>query len=114
MKSWRLTRTAERSLAEIAGYTRRQFGIEQALKYRDALIARINRLAAGEPPHARDCALLLGSSSTATGLSYFREGGHYIIMRETPEMLQVIEFLHERCHLQAHVERLARTVNRQD
>jgi len=37
---------------------------------------------------------------------YYREGGHYIILRETDDRLDVLEFLHQSSNLPAHLGRL--------
>ena len=44
----------------------------------------------------------------ASGLTCFREGAHYLILRERPETLEVVEIFHERMNLEAHLERLTR------
>lgn len=106
MKAWRLTRHAERRLTEIAEWTAKEFGHAQALAYQDALIERINSLAAGEAPHARPCEVLMHRRRAAPGLLYYREGNHYVIMRETADMLEILDFLHERFDLAGHIEKL--------
>jgi len=80
VKPWRLTPQAEQSLAEIAAWTVDRFGQIQALRYRDALITRINAFATGEAPHARPCSVLMQAPPGADSLTYYREGGHFIIM----------------------------------
>lgn len=42
----------------------------------------------------------------ARGLLYYYEGSHYIIMRETDEKLDVLDFLHERSDLPKHIASL--------
>jgi plasmid stabilization system protein ParE len=155
VKPWQLTRCAERSLAEILAWTIKRFGEHQAMAYRDALIERIDAIAAGLPPHPRPCGLstrkfhqpatatanhhavarsapvcqlnveqttpslpngprtaprrALGGLAThvdetsgfmrghpgAADLVYYREGGHYIVMRDSDEVLIVLEFFHQ-------------------
>jgi len=106
MKPWRLTPRAEDSLIDIFIWTIENFGERQAMAYQDGLIERINQIAKGKPPHPRSCKALMAGRSGAEGLSYDREGGHYIILRETEERLEVLEFLHQRSDLPAHLERL--------
>ena len=106
MKLWRLTPQAEDSLVGIFTWTIENFGERQALSYRDGLIARINRLASGEPPHARPCAALMQGRKGAENLTYYREGGHYIIMRDTDDVLEILEFFHQSSNLPFHLERL--------
>lgn len=95
MKQWRLTPCAEESLVDIFTWTIKNFGERQALAYRDGLIARINKLASGALPHGRSCAALMQGRIGAESLTYYREGGHYIIMRDTDELLEVLEFFHQ-------------------
>ena len=106
MKPWRLTPAAEESLVEIFAWTIDRFGVVQAMAYRDALIARIESIAAGEPPSPRSCARLMQSRSGAEELTYVSQGGHFIILRETEEMLEVLEFLHQRTDLPVHLKEL--------
>lgn len=46
------------------------------------------------------------NDSKADGLTYYREGGHYIILRETEIMLEVLEFFHQNSNLPYHLEKL--------
>ena len=43
----------------------------------------------------------------ASGLTCYREGSHFLILRENPDTLEVVEILHERMNLDEHLERLA-------
>ena len=110
MKPWRLTPQAEQSLSEIAEWTVKQFGPRQAAAYRDALIRRIDRLAAGDLPHARPCSVLFRGEPDLrefVELQYYREGSHHLIFRETPEDLVVLDVLHVRMDLERHLSVLA-------
>ena len=42
----------------------------------------------------------------ASGLTCFREGSHYLILRERPETLEVVEIFHERMNVEALLEGL--------
>ena len=42
----------------------------------------------------------------ASGLAFYREGAHCLIVREKPETLEVVEIFHQRMNLEAHLERL--------
>ncbi|NNE56505.1 MAG: type II toxin-antitoxin system RelE/ParE family toxin [Hellea sp.] len=106
MKPWRLTPQAEHSLTEIFIWTIEIFGERQALTYQDVIIDRINMIANNQPPHPRPCAVLMPGPSVADDLTYFREGGHYIILRETDKMVEVLDFLHQNSNLPAHIKRL--------
>ncbi|MCP5369037.1 MAG: type II toxin-antitoxin system RelE/ParE family toxin [Hyphomicrobiales bacterium] len=94
MKSVRLTRRAASRLEDIAAWTIDHFGPAQASKYEGQLIRRLNALAAGDPPRGRSCSLLAPGLTAAAGLLYVREGGHFIVYRETDVAIQVIDFIH--------------------
>ena len=106
MKEIRLSHDAQARLREIAHWTVEQFGRVQARTYRDRLIRRIEALAAGELPHARPCEAILADKRAAKGLCYIREGSHYIILRETPDSLDVVDFIHDRRDLDRIVQQL--------
>ena len=91
MKQIRLTETAERRLVEIAEFTVEKFGEVQAVRYRDQLIERLGELAGGEPPYGRCCELLGFKGSK---LLYYREGMHYLIYEEQPDLLTIYDFVH--------------------
>ncbi len=42
----------------------------------------------------------------ASGLACFHEGPRYLILREKPEVLEVVEVFHKRMNIEAHPERL--------
>lgn len=107
MKTWRLTLHAEQRITDIAIWTTGRFGGRQAIHYRDELIDRLNRLANGEPPQPRSCDLLMQGKHAATGLTYYRQGQHYIIMRETTDRIDVLDFLHANADLPMHLAKLA-------
>lgn len=106
MKPWRLTRRAEGSLVEIFAWTLDRFGERQAIAYRDTLIERIDAIAANQPRHPRPCGLSMGVNPGAKDLVYYREGGHYIVMRNSEEVLIVLEFFHQATDLPRHLEAL--------
>lgn len=98
-------------MVEIFVWTIENFGERQAIAYQNGLIARINKLAGGQPPYGRSCTALMpkqtgqGRSNTES-LTYVREGGHFIIMRDIDELLEVLEFFHQNSNLPYHIERL--------
>ena len=108
MTAFRLTRRAEQSLETIFGWTLDTFGSAQAERYRDQLIARLNHLAAGTPPHGRPCGLLVGDRVGTSGLNCYREGCHYIIYRRIADELVVIDVVHGTRDLPAVIEALSR------
>lgn len=48
----------------------------------------------------------------ASGLTCYREGVHYLILREKPDALEVVEIFHERMNLEAHLQPLMETTHR--
>lgn len=107
MKTWRLTLHAEQRITEIALWTTGRFGRRQAIIYQGELIDRLNRLASGEPPQARSCDILMQGRRSAKGLTYYRQGQHFIIMRETTERIDVLDFLHANSDLPLYIAKLA-------
>jgi len=94
MKSYKLSLQAQQTLEDIIGWTIDQFGINQALVYKNQLINRLYSLAAGEPPNGRSCNLLVSGVIDVTDLEYYREGQHYIIYRNTKKIIFVADFVH--------------------
>ena len=92
--------------ADILEYTIEKFGEARADAYTAQLAARIEALAAGTGPRARRCELLMRGVTDASGLTYYREGSHFLILREKPDMLEVVEILHGRMNIDEHLERL--------
>ena len=80
------------------------FGEAQA----EAYAARLEALATRAGPLARPCEQLMSGVREASGLTCFREGAHYLILREKPEALEVVEIFHERMDIEGHLERLMR------
>ena len=93
--------------ADILKYTIEKFGAAQADAYTAQLAARIEALATGTGPRARPCELLMQGVRDASGLTYCREGSHFLTLREKPHTLEVVEILHGRMNLDEHLERLA-------
>ena len=92
---------------DILEYPIRNFGEAQADACTAQPAARIEALAAGTGLTARRCELLMRGVRDASGLSYYHEGSHFLILRENPDTLEVVEILHERMNLDEHLERLA-------
>lgn len=107
MKTWRLTLHAEQRITEIALWTMGRFGRRQAITYQNELIDRLNRLARAEPPQARSCDVLMQGRHSGRGLTYYRQGQHFIIMRETAERIDVLDFLHANSDLPMHIANFA-------
>lgn len=89
MYKYRLSQAAHSSLADIAGYSCRQFGLLQTEKYMEKLRNRIRWLA--EQPHfGRD------RSDVKPGYFSYFEGSHtifYVHMEE--EVIGIIDILHQ-------------------
>ena len=92
--------------ADILEYTIEKFGEAQADAYTAQLAAWIEALATGTGPRARPCELLMQGVRDASGLTSYREGSHFLILREKPDTLEVVEILHGRMNLDEHLERL--------
>ncbi len=107
MKPFRLTPQAEARLTDIALWTVNQFGVDQARRYERELIHRLKALASGDPPHGRPCGLLVPVRNSDSDLYYYRQGRHYIIYRNTPTQLIVIDFVHGSRDLPSILEELA-------
>lgn len=107
MKPFRLTRQAEARLADIALWTVDSFGVDQARRYERELINRLKALASGNPPHGRPCGLLIPGEDSGDDLYYYQQGRHYIVYRDTPELLIVVDFVHGSRDLPRILEELA-------
>ena len=57
---------------------------------------------------SRHCELLMQGVRDASGLTCCREGSHFLILRENPDTLEVVEIFHGRMNLDEHLERLAK------
>lgn len=93
-------------LADILAWSVERFGAAQADAYAARLARRLEALAAGEGPKARPCDRLMRGVREASGLAFYREGSHYLILREGPETLEVVEIFHQRMNIEAHLGRL--------
>ena len=106
MKRVEYSPAALASFDDILDYTLENFGMDQAACYTDQLAERLKALAKGEPPRARPCELLMKGITGAKGLCYYREGQHFLILRESPDKLEVVEIFHGQVDLDAHLQRL--------
>ena len=95
-------------LADMCAYSVDRFGEAQAEAYAARLTARLEALAAGAGPTTRPCERLMRGVREASGLTCLREGAHYLILREKPEALEVVEIFHEHMDIEGHLERLMR------
>ena len=109
MRTYRLTLQAEQTLVDIIGWTIDQFGIEQAIKYKELLENRLSSLASGKAPHGKPCNLLVSGLLDMNDLEYYRQGRHYIIYRNTDDELLVVDFVHGSRNLEAIIQDLSKT-----
>lgn len=107
MRSYRLSPQAEQTLEDIIGWTIDHFGVDQAVKYKDQLIARLSSLAVDEVPHGQPCNVLLAGKRDVGDLEYYREGRHYIIYRNMMDGISVLDFVHGSRNLEAVLEDLS-------
>ncbi len=109
MRSYRLSPQAEKTLQDIIGWTIDHFGVDQAVKYKDRLIARLFSLAVDDVPHGRPCDHLLLGKRNVVDLEYYREGRHYIIYRNTADGIFVLDFVHGSRDLEAILRELSKS-----
>lgn len=102
-RSFRLTRQAEDSLAEIARWTIEQFGPRQAALYQDELISRCEAIVAGRAS-SRSCAVLV---DTAQDLRFVRAGEHFLVFLDQQSQVIIVDILHSRSDLPRHITALA-------
>lgn len=105
MRDWRLTPKAFATLSDILDWTYTQFGPQQAERYKDNLIDRLDQIIVGRAP-MRSCAVLTGVPDLGH-LSCVPVGAHVIVCRKIDDWLEVIDFLHSRSDLPAHLTALA-------
>jgi plasmid stabilization system protein ParE len=99
---WRLTPDAESALVDISLWTAEKFGRDQAIAYRDALLARCAAVAEGRAPH-RDAGAF---GPMGRGLRFARSGGHFLIFRSSDGETVFLDFLPARADLPARLARL--------
>ncbi len=109
MKSYKLSLQAQQTLEDIIGWTIDQFGINQAVAYKNQLLNRLSSLAAGEPPHGRSCNLLVSGVIEVTDLEYCREGQLFIIFRNTKKIIFVADFVHGSRNLEKIIQELTKS-----
>lgn len=97
LKPWRLTRSAEAGLVDIARWTLETFGPRQAKAYEEDLIARCREIAAGTAP-SQSCRRLL-NPDLPEDLRFARVGQHFVVFVEDPEQVIIVDFLHGRSDL---------------
>lgn len=108
MSAYRLSPQAAHTLENIIGWTIDNFGLDQAVKYKDQLIARLYAIADSQLPHGRSCNILLAGKRDVSDLEYYREGRHYIVYRNTSEGVWVVDFVHGSRDLEAILNDLSR------
>lgn len=101
-RGFRLTRRAEESLFEIARWTMRSFGPQQAERYEAEIIARCEAIAAGRAT-SRDCSTLIAE---AKDLRFTRAGEHFIVFLDQPDQMIVVDILHSHSDLPRHIAAL--------
>ena len=104
-KPWRLTRSAERSLIDIAIWTVKTFGPRQAAAYEDDLISVCRDIAAGTA-QSQDCRRII-NPDLPEDLRFARAGQHFVVFVEDVEQVIIIDFLHSRSDLPRHLANLS-------
>ena len=80
--------------ADLLGCTLERFGAARADVHAVRLAGRLEAPASGHGPKARPRERLMRGVREASGLTCFREGSHYPIVREKPQALEVVEIFH--------------------
>lgn len=101
---WRLTRTAETALTEIADWTFENFGPRQAAAYEEDLIGVCRAIADGTAM-SQDCRQII-APDRPVALRFARAGQHFIIFIEDKDEVIVIDFLHARSDLPRRIAAL--------
>jgi plasmid stabilization system protein ParE len=109
MRIYRLSLQAEQTLEAIIGWTIDNFGVGQAINYKNQLINRLTSLALKELPNGRSCDILLSGIRHTGDLEYYREGRHYIIYRNASDGIFVVDFVHGSRNLKAIIQGLLKT-----
>lgn len=104
-RAWRLTRSAEASLLDIARWTRETFGPRQADAYEEDLVATCRAIADGTAL-SQECRRLL-DPDLPEDLRFTRCGQHFIVYVEAPDTIVVVAFLHARSDLPRRLAALA-------
>lgn len=94
---WRLTELATEDLISIAEYTSRQWGTDQAVKYKTSLVSHFDRIAINP--------LIVGSRSQDEYLPGSRSvlvGRHIVIYRLNDGFTEILRILHQRMNLSLH------------
>ncbi|MDE0064313.1 MAG: type II toxin-antitoxin system RelE/ParE family toxin [Gammaproteobacteria bacterium] len=95
MSKFRLSRRAATDLENIAGYTIKRFGVEQARVYRDSLKSCFQRLA-NNPEMGRKAEQL------ARGLRRFEHQAHIVFYTVDDNEIYVVRVLHSRMDVRRH------------
>lgn len=95
-RRYRLSPLAEADLEEIWLYTFRQWSVEQAEEYHNAIIAGIEGLASGSNVPQR--------TDVRDGYWKYKVGMHVLYFRCSDEYLDVIRILHGRMDVDAHLD----------
>jgi len=93
MKAFRLSFRAERSLDEIAQYSRRTFGASRGKTYVQTLLDRCRDVAEGRVPH-QSCRNHF-AADLDQDLRFIRAGQHYVIFVEGLAEIAIIDFIHQ-------------------
>ena len=107
-RTLRLTRRAEASLVDIAGWTIETFGVRQAEFYEAELLDRCEAILSGQA-HSRSCSILVDD---AADLRFARAGEHFVVFLDRPDEVIIVDFLHSRSDLPRHVAALTALKNR--
>ena len=104
MKAVRVSPAAAAALTDILEYSIERWGPDRAEQYKKKLLDRVRAVARGEPPHPRPCEILMKGRRSAAGLCYCAVGSHFIVLRETDSLVEIVEFVHQGRNLERLVD----------
>lgn len=97
-----LGETAERDFSEIIDWTTEKFGVRQAERYADLILATIDGIASNPNSNRSRARDEIGGSYRTVHLA--RPGRHFILYRlEEPATVMIVRILHDSMELSRHV-----------
>jgi len=102
-RSFEIAGPAEQDLSAIATWTAEKFGFRQAEIYASAILEAVEELAASSPSRSKVREEIGADIRTLHVAKQGRRGRHFILCRETPEVVTVLRILHDSMELSQHL-----------
>ncbi|GHC57570.1 type II toxin-antitoxin system RelE/ParE family toxin [Neogemmobacter tilapiae] len=102
MKPLNFSPRSERALEKIALWSAENFGVARARRYSADLLAACNRITRNEA-RWRYCRDVFAPRLHAE-LRFTRSGRHFIIFLDTPDEIQIIDFIHQSADIGGRLE----------